>query len=74
MDAREFRAALTMLGWGERSLATRLQVNRRTVERWAAGEIEIEPRVARWLAELTGQVEHDRAAAVAAHPLPEGWE
>ena len=74
MTPEKFRAALTVLGWGERSLATRLQVNRRTVERWAAGEIEVEARVAGWLAGLAGQVADDRAAAIAARPLPDGWE
>lgn len=77
MTARDFRYALTIIGMGARSLAAHLDISRRTVERWAADELDVEPRVAAWLAELVREIRVNRVdaeEALAACPRPEGWE
>ena len=77
MTARDFRYALTIIGMGGRTLAAHLDISRRTVERWAADELDVEPRVAAWLAVLVREIRVNRVAAedaIAARPLPDGWE
>ena len=77
MTARDFRYALTIIGMGGRTLAAHLDISRRTVERWAADELDVEPRVAAWLAVLVREIRVNRVAAedaIAARPLPDDWE
>jgi DNA-binding transcriptional regulator YdaS (Cro superfamily) len=76
VTAREFRYTLTIIGCGGRTLARWLGISPRTVERWAAGDLEVEPRVAAWLADLVHEIRVNRIAAevaLAAMPLPENW-
>ncbi|HXT81359.1 MAG TPA: helix-turn-helix transcriptional regulator [Acetobacteraceae bacterium] len=73
MTPDQLRAALHALGWSQRNLALRLDMDERQVRRWAAGEYPVPQRVADW---LTGMARYADAQTAkrelyfAAHPPP----
>jgi hypothetical protein len=71
----EVRAALIALGWDKDTLATRLDINRTSVQRWLTPAYTVPEHVAAWLRELVaakrgGDVEQFNALVAA---LPNGW-
>lgn len=51
MTPSQFRAALVIIGWSQRHVATLLGVDERQARRWAAGAA-IPPDIAKWLFDL----------------------
>jgi ribosome-binding protein aMBF1 (putative translation factor) len=62
MTPDQFRACLDLIGWSQRGLAARLQMDERQVRRWAAGA-DIPRPIAAWLEDLA--LFHER------HPAPQ---
>jgi hypothetical protein len=66
MTPPEFRICLELLAWSQRGLARMLNLDDRSVRRWASGQNDIPDDIAHWLATL--------AAFHAKHPAPlKGW-
>jgi transcriptional regulator with XRE-family HTH domain len=66
MTPKAFKQHLTILGWSQRELASRLGRPNNTIHRWASGAQPIPPDVALWLAAL--------ACLIAANPPPQRQE
>jgi transcriptional regulator with XRE-family HTH domain len=49
MTANRFRACLDAMGWSQRGLADRLDINFVTVQRWANGRLQVPAHIAGWL-------------------------
>jgi len=62
MTPDRFRACLDQIGWSQRGLAARLQMDERQVRRWTAGA-DIPRPIAAWLETLAQA--HER------HPAPQ---
>jgi ribosome-binding protein aMBF1 (putative translation factor) len=65
MTPDAFRNALTIIGWSQRGLADHLACDNRMARRWASGELQVPPEIARWLTALANF--HLR------HQAPDNW-